>query len=419
MTSAASPYQVRLADARVTDLLAELPAVMLTGARATGKTTTARRLASEIVRLDEPARAATYRADPDAALRTAARPVLLDEWQEMPEILGAVKRAVDVDSTPGQFLLTGSVRAVLRTKTWAGTGRVVRVPLYGMTRREIDGQLDAAPFLDRMARSGIDELAVPTRPPAISDYIAMALESGFPELAVRPRSARYRRVWARGYLDDLVTRDAASLGAPKDPVKLRAYLTALALNTAGAPQEVTLAVAAGINVKTAQAYDHLLQDLYVAQSMPAWPTSANRFAAMTSAPKRYVVDPALAAAAATLDVGDILDSTDLLGRFFDSFALSQLRPEAALREPPAQLLHLRTQGGRQEVDLIADLGRGRVVALELKAAAAVDRSDARHLLALRDALGDRFVAGAVLHSGPGLYTLDDRIHAVPLCAIWT
>jgi hypothetical protein len=55
----------------------------------------------------------------------------------------------------------------------------------------------------------------------------------------------------------------------------------------------------------------------------------------------------------------------------------------------------------------------------MKAAAAVDRSDARHLLALRDALGDRFLAGAVLHSGPGLYTLADRVHAVPLCAVWT
>ena len=413
------PYRGRLADAYLADLLTELPAVLLTGARATGKTTSAVRLAAEVVRLDEPGRAASYRADPDAALRRAARPVLLDEWQEVPEVLGAVKRAVDADSAPGQFLLTGSVRAVLRTQTWAGTGRVVRVPLYGMTRREIDGQLDRDSFLDRLARSGLDELTVPPEPPVLHDYVAMMFQSGFPELTVPDRSARYRRVWTTGYLDDLVTRDAAALGAPRDPVRLRAYLAALALSAAGTVHDTTLAAAAGINVRTVQAYDDLLHDLYVTQSVPAWPTSANRFAAMAKAAKRYVVDPALAAAAATLEAGDVLDTPDLLGRFFDSFAVAQLRPEAALREPPARLMHLRTHGGRQEIDLIADLGRGRVVALEMKAAAPVDRSDARHLLALRDALGDRFLAGAVLHSGPGLYTLADRVHAVPLCAVWT
>lgn len=413
-------YRPRLLDAHLTILLTELPAVLLTGARATGKTTSAARHAAEVVRLDEPGRAAAFRADPDAALRRAGRPLLLDEWQEVPAVLGAVKRAVDAGSEPGQFLLTGSVRAPLQHETWAGTGRVVRLSMHGLTRRELaGGDLHGPSFLDRLGASGIDDLVVPAQPPAIDDYVQMMLEGGFPELVGPGRTDRYRRVWTRSYLDDLVTRDAAALGAAKDPVKLRTYLTALALSTAGTPADVTLARAAGINVRTAQDYDHLLQDLFVAESVSAWPTTANRFAAMTSAPKRHVVDPALAASAADLDAGQILDSPDLLGRFFDSFALAQLRPEAALREPPARLFHLRTQGGRQEIDLVADLGRGRVVALEVKAAAAVGRSDARHLLALRDALGERFLAGAVLHSGPGLFTLDDRVHAIPLCAVWS
>lgn len=420
MKPATSGYRPRLVDAHLAELLTELPAVLLTGARATGKTTSAARHVAEVVRLDEPGRAAAFRADPDAALRRAARPVLLDEWQEVPAVLGAVKRAVDAGSGPGQFLLTGSVRAPLQHETWAGTGRVVRVSMHGLTRRELVGaDLLRRPFLDRLASSGIDDLLVPSQPPAIDDYVQMMLEGGFPELVGSRRSDRYRRVWTRSYIDDLVTRDAAALGPAKDAVKLRTYLTALALSTAGTPADVTLARAAGINVRTAQDYDHLLQDLFVAESVPAWPVTANRFAAMTSAAKRYVLDPALAASAADLDGTQILDSSDLLGRFFDSFALAQVRAEVALGEPPARLFHLRTQGGRQEVDLIAELGRGRVVALEIKATAAVGRSDARHLLALRDALGERFLAGAVVHSGPGLFTLDDRVHAIPLCAVWS
>lgn len=49
--------------------------------------------------------------DPDAALRRQPEPLLLDEWQSVPSVLGAVKRAIDDDPQPGRFLLTGSVRA--------------------------------------------------------------------------------------------------------------------------------------------------------------------------------------------------------------------------------------------------------------------------------------------------------------------
>lgn len=118
-------YRPRPADVHLAELLAEFPAVMITGARATGKTTTAARHAAEVARLDEPGIAALYRTDPDAALRRASRTLLLDEWREVPTVLAAVKRADDRDRTPGQFILTGSVRAELGHEMWAGTGRMV------------------------------------------------------------------------------------------------------------------------------------------------------------------------------------------------------------------------------------------------------------------------------------------------------
>jgi predicted AAA+ superfamily ATPase len=122
-------YQHRLVDQLLDELLAELPALLVVGPRAAGKTTTASRHAATVIHLDEPAQAAAFRADPDAALRGLDEPVLLDEWQAVPEVLGAVKRAVDRDSHPGRYLVTGSVRAELDNVAGdraAGAGAAVR-----------------------------------------------------------------------------------------------------------------------------------------------------------------------------------------------------------------------------------------------------------------------------------------------------
>jgi uncharacterized protein len=415
----ASPYRPRMADRYLAELCADFPAVMITGARAAGKTTTAAQHVEQIVRLDQPGVAAAYRADPDAALRRATKPLLLDEWQEVPEILAAVKRSVDLDSAPGQFVLTGSVRAELGNETWAGTGRIVRMNMYPLVERELQNlsELSRPSFLTRLATSGIDDLAVPSDPPVIDDYIAMAVRGGFPEVAYRERSDRSRTTWLSSYLDDLVTRDAALLDTAKDPVKLRRYLSVLALNNAGLPSDATLYRAADVNAKTAAGYDRLLQNLFVLDVVPAWAT--NRLSRLVKQPKRYLVDSGLAAAAAGLDAQTILGDGDLLGRCFDAFATAQLRPEIALGQPRPALHHLRVEGGRREIDLVAEIGAARVVAIEFKAGSAPTDRDAKHLYWLRDQLGKDFAAGAVIHSGPGIYKLGERIYAIPLCAIWT
>lgn len=413
-----SPYRPRLVDPVLAGLFAEFPAIMVTGGRATGKTTSASRLASEIVRLDQPGVAEAFRADPDAALRRASTPMLLDEWQEVPEVLPAVKRAVDADGRPGQFLLTGSVRADLTHETWAGTGRVLRLPLHGLTERELSPGFSpsADPFLTKLVRSGLGELALPTSVPDLDGYVDLALRGGFPDVAYAARSERGRTAWLSSYLDDLVTRDAATVGEAKDPVRLRRYLTALAEHTAGQPTDRTLYESAGINARTAAAYDQLLTSLYVVEQVPAW--STNRLKRLVRGRKWYLLDTGLAAAAAQLSREDVLRDTDVRGRLFDTFCLMQLRPEMALAQPAPQAFHLRFEGGRHEVDLLVELGGGRLVAFETKAVAAPTSSDARHLSWLRDEVGADFVAGVVLHCGPSMFELGERIFAVPLCALW-
>jgi predicted AAA+ superfamily ATPase len=408
-------YIPRLADARLEELFSELPALLIVGPRATGKTTTARRHARTVVRLDSEAEAGAFRADPDVALRALATPVLLDEWQAVPSVLGAVKRAVDDEAGAGRFLLTGSVNADLETQTWPGTGRLVRVQMYGLTVREMTGRPAAPPFLDRLARADLNELAPAPDPPDLLGYVELALRGGFPEAALRLADAS-RQAWLEGYIDQLLTRDVEALYGQRDPRLLRRFFEALALNTAGMSENKTLYDAAGIDRKTAIAYERLLTNLLVLETMPAW--ANNRLSRLVKTGKRYLTDPSLVGAALRLDAAAVLRDGDLLGRILDTFVVAQIRSEAELSPSRPRLHHLRARDGRHEVDLVAELPANGVVAIEIKATASPKAADGRHLVWMRDQLGDRFLAGAVLHTGPRPFQLAERVLALPICTLW-
>lgn len=409
-------YLPRLVDAELAALLADFPGVLITGARATGKTTTAERLAASTVNLDDQNQAEQFRGSPDAALARMAKPVLLDEWQAVPGVLGAVKRAIDRSPERGQFIVTGSVRDTLLHTSWPITGRLVTLEMNGLAVRErLRKDLGATPFLRRIAERGPDSLEQPDNPPDVVGYVELALEGGFPE-PVLALPDRRRARWHSAYLDRLLTRDAADIDAVRDPVRLHKFFKAYALNTAGEVTDRTLYEAASIDRRTADAYERLLQTLLLVESLPAW--STNHIKRLVRGPKRYVRDPGLAAAVMELDIDAVLRSGNVLGRMIDTFVLAQLRAEHALYDSPPRLHHLRQESGAREIDVVAEVGFGRTVGLEIKAGGGPSRHDARHLIWLRDQLGEQFAGGVVLHTGKYVYPLDDRIVAAPIACIW-
>jgi uncharacterized protein len=410
-------YRPRLVDGLLDEYAEQLSALTVVGPRASGKTTTVRRRAASVIRLDAPGEAAAFRADADAALRGLDEPVLLDEWQAVPDVLAAVRRSVENDPRPNRFYLTGSVIAAMDVDVWAGTGRAQTLTMYPMTVREQAGGVAAPTFFDRLADRR--ELTVPTATPDLAGYVDLALSSGFP-LAALLLSGRSHRAWLDSYLDDLLTRDVATLstsrGRQTDSRRLRRYFNAYALNSAGEADHKSIYEAAGINRMTALAYDELLMRLFAVEELDAWAT--NRLKRVRSSPKRYVVESALIAAALRLDARGILSDGDLLGRVLDTFVVAQLRPEVLLSESQPRLHHVRTQSSREEIDIVAELGGGRVIGIEVKADNGPGHEAAKHLKWMRDRIGERFVAGVVLHTGPRRYELDDRILAAPISSIW-
>lgn len=412
---ATNPYIERLTDRLLTELLSGLPAVLVAGPRATGKTTTARRHTATNLRLDRDVEASAVAADPDVVLAGLAEPVLLDEWQAVPEVLGAVKRAVDDDPRPGRFVLTGSASSDVLADGWPATGRIVRITQWGLSCRELYGDVGAQSILDVVFGGGVADLIVPNPAPDLRIYVNHALAGGFPQAVLQP-SEMLRRRWLGGYVDQLLSRDARLIGESRDPRRLRRYLQALATNSAGLVETKVLYDAAGISRTTALSYDALLELLMVTEQIPAF--SDNRMKRLTRASKRFLVDPSMFVPLLGVNERSALRDGNVLGRLIETFVLAQLRPEREVSEIGPTFFHLREESGRREIDLIAEAPDGRLIGIEVKATAAPGRGDAKHLIWLRDQMGDRFVAGIVFHTGPRPFRIDAGIYALPISVLW-
>ncbi len=145
---------MRHVDQRVPNLLKVFPGVIVVGPRAIGKSTTARRYARTVVNLDSRVQSAFFRSDPDAALLGLAEPVLFDEWQEVSDLLGALKRSIDLEYRPGRYIFTGSISAKLDHAMWPATGRLAQVEMFGVTVAELLGS-PSTTFISRLEKGSL------------------------------------------------------------------------------------------------------------------------------------------------------------------------------------------------------------------------------------------------------------------------
>ena len=394
-------YLPRVIDQVLADAIETFSVVLLDGARATGKTTTASRLAKSEFRF--PRDLALVESDPQQVLATADRPVLVDEWQLAgTELLWAIKALVDDDPSPGSFILTGSVEPAAYGPTYPLTGRGTHITLRPMSRRELVGAGAEPLWLDRLLGG---ELAVPGRrwPRMEIDELTV---TGFPAAPARSSAD-----WLRSYAPTVAER---TIENRRDPVRLTRLLRVLAESESQAVPDEHLWRAADINRATFVSYRQMLERTHIRTDLPAW--ESNRLKRITSYPKIQYVDAALALALARIGPVELRRDPILAGRYLESFVAAQLRPEGD--RAGAVLHHLRTKGGEQEIDLLIELEHG-IVAIEVKAGVRPRPADARHLVWLREQLGKRVLASIVLHRGDATFQLVDGVWALPISSLWS
>ena len=395
----------RLVAQSLADRLRVMPAVVVTGARQTGKSTLVQDLAPggrRYFSLDDLDVRDAARRDPEALLG-GTQPVTLDEVQREPELLHAVKRAIDRRRKPGQFLLTGSANLLLmRRVSESLAGRASYLPLWPMTRRE---QL-------RLGRCGLwDELLgtpdedwldlLSAQPDEPEDWRAVARRGGFPTPAVHLRKAEDRAVWFDGYVRTYLERDLQDLSSIASLPDFRRVMRAACLRLGQLVNQTELGRDVALPQPTVHRYLNLLETSYLLVRLPAY--AVNRTKRLIKSPKLYWGDTGVAL--------HLAEGAEPGGAHLENLVLQDLLAWRDARLDRAEVFYWRTAIG-EEVDLVIEAG-GRLLPIEVKATGRPRLADAAHLRALRVEYGKKAHAGLLLHTGRTLEWLAPDVLAAP------
>lgn len=394
----------RLVASSLTQRLGVKPAVVLTGARQTGKSTLARGLPDErqFQSLDDMDVLELARRDPDALLE-GERPVTVDEIQREPNLLLAIKRQIDRRRVPGRFLLTGSANLLLmRQVSESLAGRASYLTLWPMTRREQMGLGTCGRWEELLAADPAQRLELLADGAAPrEDWRALARRGGFPTPALQLRSDTDRRVWFEGYVRTYLERDLQDLAAITALPDFRRLMRAAAARLGQLVNQAELGRDVAMSQPTAHRYLNLLETSYLLVRLPAY--AVNRTKQLTRSPRLYWGDTGVAL--------HLAGGAEPGGPHLENLILTDLLAWRDARLDPAELFFWRTTTG-EEVDLVIEAG-DRLLPIEVKATARPRLRDAEHLLTFRREYGDRALPGLLLHAGDRLEWLAPGLLAAP------
>ncbi len=394
----------RLVDGALAARLSVMPAVVLTGARQTGKSTLVEKLVPGERRyrsLDDFDVRDVARRDPEALLGGHG-PLTLDEVQREPDLLLAIKRAIDRDRRPGRFLLTGSANLLLmRQVSESLAGRASYLTLWPMTRREQLGLGRAGRWDELLATPDAqwrDLIAAGDDPE--EDWQALALRGGFPTPALELTTPADRAIWVDGYVRTYLERDLQDLASISALPDFRRLMQAACLRVGQLLNQTELGRDVGLPQPTVHRWLNLLETSYQLVRLPAY--AVNRTKRLIKSPKVFWGDTGIALHLAAMVPG---------GAHLENLVLHDLLAWRDARLERVELAYWRTTIG-EEVDFVIEAG-GTLLPIEVKATAQPRLADCAHLRTFRQEYGRKARSGLLLHTGHTVEWITPDVLAVP------
>jgi predicted AAA+ superfamily ATPase len=395
----------RLVAGPLLDRLRVMPAVVVTGARQTGKTTLVRDSSlggRRYFSLDDLDVVDTARRDPET-LVGGSEPVTLDEVQREPDLLLAVKQAIDRERRPGQFLLTGSANLLLMNRVSESlAGRASYLPLRSMTRREQRGLGRSGlweELLNTPEQHWLDLMFEQTGEP--EDWNALVRRGGFPTPAVHLKTDEERRVWFDGYVRTYLERDLQDLSSISALPDFRRLMRAACLRLGQLVNQTEIGRDVGLPQPTVHRYLNLLETSYLLVRLPAY--AVNRTKRLIKSPKLFWSDTGVAAYLA--------GGVQAVGSHLENLVLHDLLAWRDARIDPVEVCYWRTAVG-EEVDFVIE-ARGQLLPVEVKATSRPRLTDTLPLRAFRAEYGESTRSALLLHTGTRLEWLAPDVLAVP------
>ena len=414
VTAATSaPAIARYVQSKIAIALQDSRVVLLAGPRQAGKTTLARQYASPerpYLTLDDPATLAAARSDPAGFVR-GLKQAVIDEVQRAPDLLLAIKESVDKDPTPGRFLLTGSTNLMAMPRVADSlAGRLEVITLLPFAQAELAGT--PGNLLDRL----FDSAGLPgvVSPLVGDDLMACVLQGGYPE-ALRRTSASRRQAWLQDYVALILDRDVRDIANIDQLDRMPRLLDVLAAHAGQLVNHSSYGAALGLTTPTAQKYVGILERLFLLRQVPPW--SSNAVSRLTKTPKLHFLDTGLLAALRDTTASQLQKDRTGYGPLLENFVVSEVLKLITWSDKRVRVSHFRTKE-QDEVDLVLEDRRGRVIGIEVKASATVRPQDLRGLRQLQAAVGNKFVHGLVLHDHDRITPFDEKLHAAPVSMLW-
>jgi hypothetical protein len=401
------------------EALSDTPAVLINGARQTGKSTLVQsadlnQTNRHYLTFDDPSILAAAKRDPNGFIAGLNLPVTLDEIQHIPELFPVIKATIDRKRRPGQFLLTGSANAMLLPKLSESlAGRMEVLTLWPFSQGEIRGVQEN--FVDALyTKNPWEENG---KLPAIEweELLKSIVVGGYPPAVARQNATR-RDAWFHSYIMTMLQRDIRDMSNIADTTAVPRLLSVVAARAGGLLNFADLSRTMALPQTTLKRYFALLEGTFLVKLLRPWFRNLGKRAIQT--PKVYLNDSGLLTYTLGMTVDRLKAEGNLAGAILENFVLMELRKQCSWSKTQPELYYWRTASG-QEVDIVLEDRSGKVAGIEVKAAATLSSSDTRGLQALADAVGKNWVRGVVLYTGAEVIPFSANLHGVPLRRLWS